>query len=615
MSELKSTKCNASLPVSLCLRDKLDATNFSTACRKKLFPCQIKSGRDSRAACQESKIFSQKLNGDEIDRMEDILDRIDKASQMGVNCNSSEPLLFWMTAGSIMGSLIHHSVIPWDDDVDIFVVEEHINFFKENLEVLGLKTVPMKAEGHEDRVIKIFNPSNPTLRKRHTFTFPFIDMFVVRCSDDTKECVEFKSKKKHLISYDDLFPLKRRPFGALSMPFPAKSDTHCMKRYGQNYKSLCVRGSFDHKRDIWLGRDSTVVMNCSDMMLAFPMVTKQEQSPFEHDFPFMTIEQLVDGTGSQLQTVIFDDGNEVRRIYAENLIGLQDNKISYTLQYPENSNTHLLPYLLEERQRFLENPMEKTSEELNMEVMPMLNKVVISNHHGKASDNLRNKRNLYLGEWNAERGSNWQVFQDFYPKADIIILNEMDWGMARSQNIHTTEIMASSLKMNYAYGVEFLELTNGNQAEQNATRNEENLIGYHGNVVLSKWPIIKSSIIRLHPLHDLLYKEKNSGQAKGERRLGGRMALFTVTSTGIGDILVISMHAHSGSKGHLLKQDAITVCNSIEDWNVSNVLIGGDIANPIPQYLASTCGFYDLNKTNSFSLKKNKFVPTWRLGK
>eukprot|EP01083_Nonionella_stella_P278607 947506_1 len=179
----------------------------------------------------------------------------------------------------------------------------------------------------------------------------------------------------------------------------------------------------------------------------------------------------------------------------------------------------------------------------------------------------------------------------------------MDWGMARSGNIDTTKEMAASLQMNYAYGVEFLELTNGNAKEINATIGERNLIGYHGNVVMTKWPIIKSEIVRLHPLYDLLYQEKTTGQAAGERRLGGRMALFTLIQTDIGNmnILAISIHAHSGSQRHLLKRDAELICNEIQKYNstTTNVIMGGDIASPIPQTLVSECGFFALEKTNS----------------
>ena len=134
----------------------------------------------------------------------------------------------------------------------------------------------------------------------------------------------------------------------------------------------------------------------------------------------------------------------------------------------------------------------------------MLDRVVISNVYGKhplvgAGNGIEPSCDgtmiLRVGEWNAERGANWDVFNNFYPNADIIILNKMDWGMARSGNIDTTKQMANQLRINYAYGVEFMELTNGNKKEINLTVGELNLVGYHGNVVMTKWPIIESQIV------------------------------------------------------------------------------------------------------------------------
>lgn len=79
---------------------------------------------------------------------------------------------------------------------------------------------------------------------------------------------------------------------------------------------------------------------------------------------------------------------------------------------------------------------------------------------------------LKVIEFNAERGIKWletaYKFQseDDLKDADIILLNEMDIGMARSENLHTTRMLAYALNMNYAWGLEFVELTRGTKIEQ-----------------------------------------------------------------------------------------------------------------------------------------------------
>lgn len=285
-----------------------------------------------------------------------------------------------------------------------------------------------------------------------------------------------------------------------------------------------------------------------------------------------------------------------------------------SLSKMNDGRQNLVPIPQEKRESLLLNVDNESAESLNMEVLPILNEVLISNRFQHEIPLQENHRRLRISEWNAERGLDWDILPSFYSNSDIIILNEMDWGMARSGNKDTAQQMSESLEMNYAYGVEFLELTNGNEKEINATIDQKNHIGYHGNAILSKWKILQSKIVRLHPLYELLYEEKASGQAKGERRLGGRMALFASIETDVGVILVISMHAHSGSKRNLLRSDAVLVCDEISKWNITNVIIGGDIASPIPKWLVSGCGFWALDKTNSQKKNGGGLMPSWKVG-
>lgn len=48
---------------------------------------------------------------------------------------------------------------------------------------------------------------------------------------------------------------------------------------------------------------------------------------------------------------------------------------------------------------------------------------------------------------------------------EVILLSEMDNGMARTAQQHTTQQLAEQLGMHYCYGLEFLELDLGNEAD------------------------------------------------------------------------------------------------------------------------------------------------------
>jgi len=181
------------------------------------------------------------------------------------------------------------------------------------------------------------------------------------------------------------------------------------------------------------------------------------------------------------------------------------------------------------------------------------------------------------------------------------------------QPLLQTQLLSDDLKMNYAYGVEFLELTNGNGKEINATLGQINEVGYHGNVVMSKWPIVETKVTRLHELYEHLYKSKGTGQDAGERRLGGRMAMYTRTRMAKDrDILVVAMHGHGGSKTNKLQKDARTICADIKSFsNITAVFVGGDMAGVLANALQNSCNMLPLNETNNFRGKRA--VNTWRV--
>ena len=104
--------------------------------------------------------------------------------------------------------------------------------------------------------------------------------------------------------------------------------------------------------------------------------------------------------------------------------------------------------------------------------------------------------------------------------------------MARSGNVHTARKLAFRLGMNYAWGLEFVELTNGNAREQNDTLGMKNAMGLHGNAILSSCPIFDPILVRDRLDEQFFSNKRFKGNAMGhEKRLGGRMGMFVRTGT------------------------------------------------------------------------------------
>ena len=80
-------------------------------------------------------------------------------------------------------------------------------------------------------------------------------------------------------------------------------------------------------------------------------------------------------------------------------------------------------------------------------------------------------------------------------EADLVFLQELDVGMARSGNQFIARELALALRMNYAFVPSFIELTKGVGDDLDAPG--ENQTGFQGNAILSRFPILNPRSIPL----------------------------------------------------------------------------------------------------------------------
>ena len=88
----------------------------------------------------------------------------------------------------MIGSVLHHSMIPWYDDVDVYVKVEDYDTLIEKIKSLGLSVSWMGFGGNAKHTGKIYN-SSLTKIGNHKHTYPFVDIFAIDCSDGIN-CVE-----------------------------------------------------------------------------------------------------------------------------------------------------------------------------------------------------------------------------------------------------------------------------------------------------------------------------------------------------------------------------------------------------------------------------------------
>jgi endonuclease/exonuclease/phosphatase family metal-dependent hydrolase len=202
--------------------------------------------------------------------------------------------------------------------------------------------------------------------------------------------------------------------------------------------------------------------------------------------------------------------------------------------------------------------------------------------------------------WNINRGLRLQKVIEFLAsaKADVFLLQESDLNARRTHHLNVAKEIAQKLRMNYVFGREFQELTQGSRASP----------AYHGQATLSRWPLSNSRILRFH-------KQSNFWRPRWflpevqpfQERIGGRLAL--VCETAIAGKSLVTYNLHLESKG----DDALRcsqIAETLEDarrYDMSTpIVLAGDLNLDVSREPASTA----ITQTQFLDAFANQHVPT-----
>ena len=168
--------------------------------------------------------------------------------------------------------------------------------------------------------------------------------------------------------------------------------------------------------------------------------------------------------------------------------------------------------------------------------------------------------------FNMERGVNLPEIQEFLRDCpdiqpfDVILANELDDGCARSGNKNTARELAQAFGLNYAWGLEFIELVN-----------DENAKGFHGNAVFSRWPIRRAGVIRLPEQYNWYFDR--------QKRIGARVAIVCSLDIGGREVGAVSVHLENRADSEGREAQMAVVYDEIKKSFAPDtpVMIGGDL--------------------------------------
>ena len=168
--------------------------------------------------------------------------------------------------------------------------------------------------------------------------------------------------------------------------------------------------------------------------------------------------------------------------------------------------------------------------------------------------------------FNIERGQTLHETIDFLnmcpelKNMDIIYANELDDGAVRSGNCNVAYEIAKSIGMNYAYGLEFIELVNPDDNK-----------GFHGNALFSRWPIRWAKVVHMPEQYNWYYDR--------QKRIGARVAIVCSLDIGGREVGAVSVHLENRADSEGREAQMAVVYDEIKKSFAPDtpVMIGGDL--------------------------------------
>ena len=197
-------------------------------------------------------------------------------------------------------------------------------------------------------------------------------------------------------------------------------------------------------------------------------------------------------------------------------------------------------------------------------------------------------------------------------EADVVVMNEVDLGMKRTEYRDVARELATAMHMNYTYGVEFVEVDpvfelgieqvhladsqEDARLQKDLQVDPDRYRGLHGNAILSRYPIRNVRILRFPVCHDWYNAEAKQAakieqarrwtaeklfreRIQREVRHGGRIALIaqlTVPDVPTGEVTVVAPHLENKCPPACRRKQMNTLLAELKD-DKNPLVMAGDL--------------------------------------
>jgi len=188
---------------------------------------------------------------------------------------------------------------------------------------------------------------------------------------------------------------------------------------------------------------------------------------------------------------------------------------------------------------------------------------------------------IQVVDWNIDRGLQLAGIIDFLAStnADLILLQEVDLNARRTHQLNIAREISQKLQLNYIFGREFQELTQGSRTSP----------AFHGQATLSPWPLSNPRILRFRRQSNFWRPRWFLPEIEPlQERIGGRMALISEMSIGCRRLVTYNLHLESrGDDALRCSQLNETLTDSLRYKSTTPILLAGDLNLDVSRSVAA----------------------------
>lgn len=171
---------------------------------------------------------------------------------------AKENIIYWADCGTCLGTFRYGGVIPWDNDLDIAILQPDFQRAKKALKELDSDKYQVQdwsSRGKKDTYLKVYVKESGSLIDIYCFSLdPFKKIFTsIFSAEHNMILPEFWKQRERKyttpVSFDMIFPLKKADFDGIEVYVPNQTKSFLQVRYGENIDPCYI---FDEKEQCYV---------------------------------------------------------------------------------------------------------------------------------------------------------------------------------------------------------------------------------------------------------------------------------------------------------------------------------------------------------------------------